>query len=326
MKGRRFNKRTAPRKSVFCGPGRAGDFFIGTHLSANAEGMYPHMLIEDASIRIMPIGGQSNREDFSVRISPKSDPFEEALANCIARRQWPETLASAVCDFFHDAMRRAMYFGHAPYELVPDQEDSEETPGLFLVDIYPASFVKALGRPHQVIPKRMAKELGRSRLVALDPENTFVFGLPKKYGSERMLTLFQLRRLSKDLLPKFGIEAASRASNVPFSLEEFYRTQRMALGKAALPYGWDGRRLLDDATVEFYQLERFLSFQRFLAECRAGFLFELNRIAQRVGGALGFEGRVDVLGLPTVEDVNEALSRLRSGSCAFGDVLKPFVD
>ena len=76
-----------------------------------------HMLIEDVSLGIMPVGRHARRRNFKVGITPGSKSVEELLANALARRDYSEDLVGAVCDFFRECAETIMTFGEAIYEI-----------------------------------------------------------------------------------------------------------------------------------------------------------------------------------------------------------------
>ena len=111
----------------------------------------------------------------------------------------------------------------------------------------------------------------------------------------------------------------------PFALA-FRYSQQLALAEAGKSIGWNARGLFNENMLEFYQLKRFLLFERFKIDFRTSILATLNNGLRLAGKEMGFTAKINVQGVPTIPDIEKANSELESGSKPFGDIIKPFLN
>ncbi len=291
--------------------------------------LYPHMLIEDVSLRIMPIGGRSKRP-FRVIISPPNDGVERVVAAGVSRRESTGArgeLAVAVCDFVRDCAQTIMAFGEAIHEIVylVDPQSGGKV-GFELVFIQPRTVERKRGRLLQYVPADVAADLRVPRYVVLTAERILVFRLPARFQRIHDRMMESLGGLSTPVLPEFALrQKAEGIPAVPFDMQVHERTQKLALAQATKLLGWNARGLLQNAILEFYWLHRELLFERFLIELRGEILTSLNEGLVVIGREMNFSGEVVVEGLPTLADVDAAQEALALGARPFKEIIEPFL-
>ncbi len=290
---------------------------------------YPHMLIEDVSLRIMPIGGRSEGP-FSVSIAPESEQVGQVIAAGISRRGSSgsrEYLARATSDFFRDCAQTIMAFGEAIYEIVYLLDPEKEIAVSFELEfVQPRTVERRWGKLVQYVPADVAAEREVSQYVELSPERVLMFRPPQYvWGTlERMME--SLGVLSAPGVPDFALgQAGEGRPKIPFDIEVYQRTQKLALARATREIGWNGRGLLQEPTSEYYSLHRELSFERFLINLRNEILSTLNEGLASAGHELSFSAQLVIEGLPTLGDVDAAQVALASGSRPFKDIMEPFL-
>src|SRR5574337_53754 len=72
--------------------------------------MYPHMLIEDVSVGIMPIGGRTERRQFAAHLVPAAEAAERLVAEALGRGH-ERDLGAAMCDFVRECAQVVMAYG-----------------------------------------------------------------------------------------------------------------------------------------------------------------------------------------------------------------------
>lgn len=88
------------------------------------------------------------------------------------------------------------------------------------------------------------------------------------------------------------------------------------------PIGWNVRRLFKDNHLEPYDVWRDLRFLEFKIRLRDLIIDRLNQALREVGGRLGFEAAVELNGLRTLAEVEEAKDGLRTGRCGLTDLAR----
>ncbi len=127
------------------------------------------------------------------------------------------------------------------------------------------------------------------------------------------------------ILPDFALASMrSGGRSVPFDTEAHLRTRHMALAEATSAIGWNARWSFDGDVLEYYLLDRQLTFEQFKIELRDEILATLNVGLRRIGTEMGFRAQVVLEGLPTLTDVVTARERLSSGNIAFKELTDPF--
>jgi hypothetical protein len=67
-----------------------------------------------------------------------------------------------------------------------------------------------------------------------------------------------------------------------------------------------------------------LKFEKFKIELRQTLLAALNEVLGRIGARIGFSAEIQIHGLPSIQDVDIAIEKLRSGTMPFTEVMDPF--
>lgn len=309
---------------------------------AFATGLYTRTFLQDVQY-VVPFPRMD--ENFEATLAGHvDDDVRRLVTEALPGRYmpWPyRTLTEAYRDFSARCVQAVVASGQAAYEIVyylpdaqtpptdgaaagvdaegdshPVQEDQPSKPVAFrLLPVRPY-VMRPGGRPYQYVPSLETEEviLGDAepqppRWIELDPDRLVVFTLPQ--GRRR-----QVARVWHGLL------MANRFHGVPTTLMfddapgyDFGTHQRIAdetVGRITRPVGWNVRRLLD-RQLETYQLYRQLHFVRFKLELRDMVTATLNEAMAKAGGHMGFDASIELRGVPTLDDVDAALSELQEG-------------
>lgn len=289
--------------------------------------LYPHMLIEDVALGIMPIGGHAEKKPFRVFVTPPDPRAEKLIAVAIARRDYSRDFADAVCDFFHDCAQTIMAFGEAVYEIVYlSQPDDGTIVGFELMFIQPRTVIRRRGKLVQYVPADVARERKVPQYVQLSPERILTFKPPAYVQGKLSHIMESLAFLSRPPLPNFALQGEGGSSKpVPYDSAAHIRVEKLALADVGKLIGWNARGLLQEETLEYYWLYRELLFERFKIELRGSILKTLNDGLDRAGRKVGFSVRLEIEGLPTLADVDAAQAHLAAGDRPFKEILEPFL-
>lgn len=315
----RGNQRVS-RKSVFYHTEGRSDPLL--KVPNFARDYYPSMLIDDVTTGIMP-SARSDGTTFKVSITPPDLRVEKLVTASLAKHL-NESLIDVMHDFFRECAQVIMTFGLAAYEIAYlFEEENKEATGFRLFLITPRSLIND-GKLIQYVPADVAEKLGIPRYIELPRETTVLFEAPISLRHELPKMMESLSFLSREMLPRFALPQLNRDSNLPFDAGEHTRLQKLAVAQLTKSIGWDVRGLLQDEVLEYYQVYRWLMFQKFEAELRNSILSKLNGVLLTAGNALGFSGKLKVEGLPTTDDAESAISHLEAGDQPFDEIMRAF--
>lgn len=288
--------------------------------------LYPHMLFEDVRWGVAPIGGRSESGDFKVSLVPEDQRAQDLIEAGLAREGYSHDLADSVCDFLQECARLAVAYGGAAYEVAHlSDEEGGELKGFELVLIPSGTVRERRGRLVQRLPTAFARSRGFSPEIELERDDVLLVSLPESQRRQLRRMLDSLSFLSTNIMPEWVFQFSPMDPKRPPFEEGLHVTSRkLALVEATREIGWDARGLFADEILEFYQLLRFLRFERFKADLRALILSRVNDCLLRIGRRLGFEGRIEIEGLPTGDEIESAEEALRSGARPFTEIVKQF--
>jgi hypothetical protein len=286
--------------------------------------LYPHMLIEDVSLKIMPIGGHTENSDFRVEWSPTDSEVETAIVQALSRDR-RGVLSEVVCDFFHDCAQTLMTYGRAVYEIVLlSSPESGHLVSFRLVQINPDSLTVKRDNIIQSIPKSVAVSRQINEQVSIPPDTIQLFLLPESLRNIFKALMEKLSFLSSPGPTELMFPENTSTQEVPYNYTKHMNMRDIAILDAVKEIGWNARRQPEKDVLEYYWLERYLRFEEFLVNLRSCILANLNEAVLKAGRKMGFSGVVAIEGLPTLDDVKESRRRLSVGDGRFDEILKPF--
>jgi len=293
------------------------------------ELLYCHMFIEDIYTQIFPIGGRSRNEAFKVRLSPASESVEKLVAPALTSRDrgWRAALPSAVADFFRECSETLVSFGETVYEIVYlSDPGNHEIVAFEFQYVRPLTVKRRHGQLVQIVPQEVATRRHVSPFIALPIDRVLFIRLPRTLQRCIERTLETLAVLSQKLMPDFAVrDFPAAAKKYHYESGKHFHSQKLALAEAGKAIGWNARGLFQEETLEFYSLRRQLLFEEFKIRFRNSMLESLNYGLKLAAKEMGFSAEIVIEGLPTLADVEEAMSNLESGATPFAEILKPFL-
>ncbi len=286
---------------------------------------YPHMFIEDVKLRIMPIGGRASKKEFNISLEPPDPKAQKIVENAISPDRYHHELAGIICDFVADCAVYLLIYETITYEIVYLSEPKNgKMVGFELVQINPFTLVQRGNSLSQFLPDEHVKQLSGRRYIELKPERTLTFKLPVNIQGKMDQIMESMRILSLTSPDFFMKELVAGFRKTPYDVTTHHHLRNVALAKITKDFGWDARNSFEKEALEYYLIYRYLKFERFRIELRNSILDTLNAGLELVGKQLGFNTKILINGLPTLDDVQTTYNHLTKGDIPFGEILEPF--
>ena len=290
--------------------------------TASPAGTYAFYLHEDLD-RVMPYS-MGHPPRFHARVTGpdalKAHPLIEQAINIEGHRH---LLYDSVRDFASATVRPLIFSGSVTYEidyLYPlDQEPDSAPTGFRLELIIPGTLDHHGRQPIQYIPAAYGGPRDKTGMtyVELDPATLVTFQLPPA-DEARVQKIIKFLRSARAL---DGAELAlSQDAGGTYSFSAHQRKRGELIAKATEPIGWNARDLFKNNHLEPYDTWRRLRFMEFTIGLRDLIMDRLNAAVAQAGERIGFQAAIELDGLVTLADIEQAKNDLRSGKRSIGDL------
>lgn len=287
--------------------------------------MYPSMLIDDVRHSVMPVPNYT-RKPFTVALAPPDQRAEKIIAEGIERKDYGIELSNAVHSFMDICSATLVELEEAYYEIAYFIDEENKKVGFYLSFIPTGTVIHEGNSMKQYVPAEIVHQRNLpEQYLDLTPDRILSFNLPDyvRQGFGSMMSF--LAEQSDRMAPKFYMDNLRNPQNqLPFDMEKFHRTQKMALREATKLIGYNFRDYNMEHVTEYYQWHRELEFERFKIVLRNCILATLNDGIARAGKELGFNSQIEIKGLPTEADISVAQEKLSSGVGTFDEILSTF--
>lgn len=281
-----------------------------------------HMFIEDMYAGIMPFMIYSGeREKYPTRIEPNFPEKKRIVANGISGRSHRSLLGDSLCDFVRTAAQVLFSDGVVLYEIVYQQKDSGEIENFDLELLQPFYLCRFLSNYYQFVPWWKAKESNiKVQVIKIPAEKILRIDFPKQFGGRKKIqrVLRRLWQLSKELIPKFQMDAIGENKQIGFDLNEFSRTKYLEIAELTKYIGWNQRQRSDDYITEYYSMLRSLRKKKLEAIIRNEIISKLNDALNSSPINLGVT--IFIENLFSVEDVEKQEKILKEGNVTFMEI------
>lgn len=293
--------------------------------------LYAHMFIEDLYLGIMPIGGRSENPNFTVKIDPPSKEVEELIRLGLPTRHGePRDITEAVCDFIDEVTQILAYYGKAYYEIVYfyADENKQKVDGFIFENIPNHCIKETFGFYWQYLPKKKTEPNGENiikRFNWLPKKDILVFCIPRQLGGIRKFRnlLFELQWLSTSTIPEFAMKDMSvQQQTKGYDFLVYRENQETFLAKITRHLGWTARGTFSERSLEFYQIYRYLKFEKTKAILREYILRKLNESLKIIENKIGCKARLQLEGIPSHRDYDHYIKQLIDGSLQFSEAVK----
>jgi hypothetical protein len=275
--------------------------------------------------------GHGLDDGFSAEIVPPNDEVYEMVLKSLTSMHRPaSTLEDGVRHYLEEVTQELLEgqtlfeidFLSSPANVKVDtgaasQADDAETatpPVAFRIGWIPSgTVVKRRGRYIQYVPSDLGEGHTNRGLhyVNLEEQNLVFVELPRKHRAalRRARTVMQAVDAQQATPQKMLKSPVSGFHHDRFKLQlaqEILRSTRVL--------GWASRGLYDEHMLDPYTVWRHLQFQRFKVSVRDAGLAGLDQMLDRAGAVLGFKARLQLTGLVTTNDIDQAEADLEAGS------------
>jgi hypothetical protein len=283
------------------------------------------MLIQDVSNAVIPVPGYSKRK-YEVMLTPPDEKAEKLIASALKDERYPRNLTNASYHFFQACAGTMMAYGESYYEIVYSMSAAKIPVAFRFVSIHPATVVSRRGRLWQHVPAEVVRERGiPSQNIELPIDSVLTFRLPPNVQRNHHFMMESLAFSSVNFMPEFTMTNMRSETNIPFDLKSFSQNRKMALARATRDIGWSGRLLFREEILEYYFFYRHLIFEKFKCVMRDMIVNTLNIGINKAGALIGFDGQLEIHGLPTLTEIEQSLARLRAGDKSFDEVMKRYI-
>lgn len=293
----------------------------------NRRQLYPyygdsHMFVEDMYTGIMPFMlYRGEREKYPTRVEPSSSEKQRVIADGISGRGHHIFLADALCDFVRTTTHVLFQDGVAFYEIVYKRNEAGAIESFELELLQPFYLFRLFRNYYQFVPWWEAKESHiKVQIIKIPAEKILRIDFPKQLGGKRKTNqvLERLWQLSKELIPKFQMNAMEKNKDIGFDLKEFSKAKYLEIAELTKNFGWNQRQRSDDYITEYYSMLRFLRGKKVEAIIRKEIISSLNKALN--GSLLNLGVSIIMENLFSVEDVKKQEKILKDGNVTFMDI------
>lgn len=288
------------------------------------EGYYTFLLHEDLRFVIPYTMDRAGGPQTQIT-GPDAHSAAPLLERALSREDWIPSISDSVCEFIRSTAQHLVIGGPVTYEIdyLYLQNATSGPPVEFRLQLVPPGTLSHHGhQPIQYVPAAFGGPRDKTGLtyVELDPETLVTFRLdPVDEAAVRKMIRF-LRAASATQGAEVRLMEQSTRSGTPYSFSEYHRELGELVAEATEPIGWNARGLFQDDRLAPYEVWRQLRFTGFKIRLRDLIMERLNAALAQAGRQLDFQAAIELSGLPTLQDVEDAKSDLRTGRRSLSDL------
>jgi len=290
---------------------------------ASAEGYYTSLLRQDLDFVIPYTMGHLGGPQAQVT-GPDVDRAAPLIERGLSAKDRTPPISDSVRKFVSSTAQNLVIGGPVAYEIdyLYSQAAASGSPAEFRLELVLPGTLSYHGRqPIQYIPAAFGGPRDKTGLTYadLDPATLITFCLdPAHEIAVRKMVGFLRAASELQQADMPLIQQSTRGA--PYSFAEHQRKRTELFAKITEPIGWNARGLFQDDHLEPYEVWRQLRFLEFKIRLRDSIMEQLNATLAAVGDKLGFRAAIELTGLPTLQDVDNAKSDLRSGRRSLNDL------
>ena len=288
------------------------------------EGYYTYLLHQDLDLVIPYDLGRSDGPSARV-VGPDSDRARPLIEYAMSDRDHTRSLTDGLRHLVNSTAQYLVIAGPVTYEIdyLHPSGSPPDPPSSFRLELVaPGTMAEHRGRPIQYVPAAFGGPRDRTGLhyVELDPATVVTFSLePDLEVPVRKMVEF-LKAANRQQGAEATLLEQSMTDPSPYNFSEHQRERSELFARATQPVGWNVRGLFKDRHLEPYDVWRQLRFLEFKIRLRNSIMDRLNASITEVGQRIGFEATIELSGLPTLRDVENAKEDLRRGRRGLGEL------
>ena len=271
-----------------------------------------HILREELHLGVLPIGGRTfGDRDFDIElIGSDDDKATETLLSI--ERVSRSSICELVCDIVNDIAQNLTYFGSIRYEVV------EQQTGFTLHYIPQKSFYDLGILGLQVVPKKQREHVNK-RFILRSKKFIWDLSFPGAICSKARYRKV-LGKLSKytELMPRNIQHDKIFETDLGFDGTSFNKQTKKYIYKTLNDIGGARRETNLKHVSEYYLINRMIRMNLSKALLRENIINKLNVLFNK----LGIDSKIVIKGLPTSDEIRNALSDLDAGTLGLNEALK----
>ncbi|MGN7187522.1 hypothetical protein [Microbacterium enclense] len=280
--------------------------------TSGPRGFYAGMFVEDLS-HVIPYDSGIYRP-FEVDLVPHGEGVERVILDAMPGDYGPPRTLKDGLRAFAERCTWDLLAGAVTIE-VELFRDAEGTPLAFRLHIVPAKMLgRRRGRRIRYVPGSQSPLRHRNlHYVELDPSRLVDIALPRSHKKtlDRALHAFTATD-RQQFVPTSFLTGETRVPG--FRVKAHKEAVNSHVRSETRELGWDGRGAFTDGMLDPYRVWRHLQFARFQVAVRAPIMAGLQEAIHIAGQVIGFEAELEVSGLLTVQELNEAEDHLAKGT------------
>jgi hypothetical protein len=292
--------------------------------AASFEGSYTFLLYQDLDFVIPYTMGRGGAPEARVT-GPDAARAAPLIERALSGQDWTPSISDSVREFVSSTAQHLVIGGPVTYEIdyLYPKAGASATPTEFRLELVLPGTMSYHGRqPIQYIPAAFGGPQDKTGLtyVDLDPATLVTFRLDRaEEAAVRKLVSF-LRAASSLQVAEMPLMEQAMRGGTAYSFAEHQRERGELFARVTEPVGWKVRGLFQDNHLAPYDVWRQLRFLEFKIRLRDLIMGRLNTTLLEVGSQMGFQAAIELSGLPTLQDVDDAKNDLRSGRRSLDDL------
>jgi hypothetical protein len=289
------------------------------------EGYYTFLLHEDLNF-VIPYNLDRQRAPHAQVTGPDAQKAAPLIESALSGRDWTPSILDSVSAFVRSTAQHLVIGGPVSYEIdyLYPEDTAADQPTEFRLELVPPGTLSYHGRqPIQYIPAAFGGPRDKTGLTytKLDPATLVTFRLDRaEEAAVRKIVKF-LRAASAAQGAEIQLMKQSSSGTTAYSFAEYHRDFGDLVAEVTEPIGWNARSLFQDDRLAPYEVWRQLRFAEFKIRLRDLIINRLNAALAQAGNELGFQATIELNGLPTLQDVDEAKTDLRTGRRSLDDLV-----
>jgi hypothetical protein len=256
---------------------------------------------------------------------PDAQRAAPLIERALSGQHWTPPISDSVREFVSSTAQHLVIGGPVTYEIdyLYPEDNASGQPTEFRLDLVPPGTLSHHGRqPIQYVPAAFGGPRDETGLtyIELDPATLITFRLDAADEPAVRKVITFLRAASAAQGAEAQLLEQSLRNGAPYSSAEYHRQLGDLIAEVTEPIGWNARNLFQDDRLAPYEVWRQLRFAEFKIRLRDLIMDRLNAALAQAGSQLGFQAAIELSGLPTQQDIDDAKTDLRTGRRTLDDL------
>jgi len=292
--------------------------------AVSLEGYFTFLLHQDLQFVIPYTMNRAGGPQIQIT-GPDAHRAAPLIERGLSREDWVPSISDSVCEFVRSTAQHLVIGGAVTYEIdyLYPQDAPSGPPAEFRLELVPPGTLSHHGRePIQYVPAAFGGPRDKTGLtyVELDRATLVTFRLdPVDEAPVRKMVRF-LRAASAAQGAEDQLVEQSMRRGTAYSFADYHRELGELVAEVTEPIGWNARELFQEDRLAPYEVWRQLRFTGFKIRLRDLIMEQLNAALAQAGSRLGFQAAIELSGLPTLQDVEDAKGDLRTGRRSLSDL------